>query len=252
MVPTSQPTSRPSTEPAEEAVLPFFQNWQAKAASATPGTAAALFFASWVVFSAVGCIFMYRRVKYEMTVREIKRKQREAEEAYAKLEEEFTGIIQKEKYEFWRSELKDPIEISIEKDLSPEVIQPKKKVVNSPKILKSTSTSTSTSTQQPNLLDMDHTKRYRPLATVSPSKRQPIIYSSQKDVKVGLLNAIVPQKQLRNTAEIRLSSKSPPFQAPRVVSPIDTTSKVRVFTSQAQMREITTGIRSSAPLDHKK
>jgi hypothetical protein len=192
--PSSQPTNRPSTEPPELKNIPFFESWQAKAASATPGTSGALFVASWIVICAIFLVFTYRRVKYEFKLADERRKQREAEEAYATLDEELTGVIRNEKYEYWRNEpVADTSYASwiqlnaVDKVKSQTKESPAENVI---KLLNSKQPNK----VQPSLTNMDHTKRYRPLAVSSPTKRVPVIFSLKRD-EFGAVSSLALPKQ---------------------------------------------------------
>lgn len=210
--PSSQPTNRPSTEPAELKNIPFFESWQAKAASSTPGTSAALFVSSWVVIFAFLLLLTYRRIKYEFKLAEERRKQREAEEAYATLEEEFTGVVRNEKYEYWRSEAAADtsyaswIQLNAVDKVKSQTIETYAKNVTKQLNHKQLNN------KHPSLANMDHTKRYRPLAVSSPSKRVPVIHSLKIDTDFGTVNSLVQQKQTVSR------SQSPPYRTPSSVT----------------------------------
>ena len=216
MIPSGQPTNRPSTEPAELNNIPFFESWQAKAALSSPATSASLSVASWIVVFAVILLLMYRKIKYEFKLADTRRKEREANEAYCELEEELTGVIRNEKYEYWRNEtVADAsytswIELSTVDKVKAQtkgtsLITAADNIQLKPVIYSKELYAKQLNNKLPSLANMDHTKRYRPLAISSPSKRVPVIHSSNRDIS----RSPSPLKSPSPSPQLQSSFKSP-------------------------------------------
>jgi hypothetical protein len=90
----------------ENLEITFFNRWQLESTASMPGTISALTIASWVTAFSFVLLILYRQGKYAMKVLEARRKQREAEAAYADLQEEkHGGKIDSDKFIYWRDEI---------------------------------------------------------------------------------------------------------------------------------------------------
>jgi len=105
--PSTQPTNRPTTLPPDEIDIVFLQSWEITATSSSPGAISSFTIASWVVFTGILLLLMYRQTMLIIKSYEAKRRRIEEEEKRAQLDEEKAGgKIDDDKFEFWRQQIK--------------------------------------------------------------------------------------------------------------------------------------------------